>query len=124
MTARIFIATAHIQAHSQAGETTVHAVAPHTHGFRWRTLLVGLMHGVAGTAALLVLAASSARTRATGLFMSCCFDDRYGRAVLRDRGADCDFRALRLCKIRLLQGAVGLIAFAIGLNTIVSTTFT
>jgi len=48
MTARIFIATAHIQAHSQAGETTVHAVAPHTHGFRWRTLLVGLMHGVAG----------------------------------------------------------------------------
>jgi hypothetical protein len=58
MTARIFIATAHIQAHSQAGETTVHAVAPHTHGFRWRTLLVGLMHGVAGTAAMLVLAAS------------------------------------------------------------------
>ena len=48
----------HIQAHSQAGETTVHAVAPHTHGFRWRTLLVGLMHGVAGTAAMLVLAAS------------------------------------------------------------------
>ena len=58
MTARIFIATAHIQAHSQAGGTTVHAVAPHTHGFRWRTLLVGLMHGVAGTAAMLVLAAS------------------------------------------------------------------
>lgn len=61
----------HIQAYSHAGETTVHAVAPHAHGFRWRTL-VGLMHGVAGSAALLVLAASQAPTRAAGLFMSCC----------------------------------------------------
>jgi hypothetical protein len=72
MTARIFIATAHIQAHSHAGETTAHAIAPHAHGFRWRTLLVGLIHGVAGSAALLVLAASQAPTRAAGLFTYCC----------------------------------------------------
>src|SRR6266480_1729033 len=32
----------------------------HAHGFRWRTLLVGLMHGMAGCAALLVLAVSLA----------------------------------------------------------------
>ena len=35
-----------------------HERSPHTHehGFRWRSLLVGLMHGIAGSAALLVLA--------------------------------------------------------------------
>jgi len=44
--------TVHIHAHSHAGETTAHARAPHSHshGFRWRTLLVGLMHGMAGSA--------------------------------------------------------------------------
>ena len=30
-----------------------------THGFRWRSLVVGLMHGMAGSAALLVLAVSA-----------------------------------------------------------------
>src|SRR6195952_1218445 len=51
----------HIHVHSHAGETAPrahgvpHASAPHdhAHGFRWRTLLVGLMHGMAGSAALL-----------------------------------------------------------------------
>jgi hypothetical protein len=50
-----------------------HARAPHAHahaqtfGFRWRTLLVGLMHGMAGSAALLVLAASQAASPVVGL---------------------------------------------------------
>src|SRR2546423_11995620 len=35
--------------------------------FRWRSLLVGLMHGMAGSAALLVLAASQASSAAAGL---------------------------------------------------------
>ena len=39
----------------------------HDHGFRWRTLLVGLMHGMAGSAALLVLAVSQASSPAVGL---------------------------------------------------------
>jgi len=49
--------TVHIHAHSHAGETVAHvrATHAHAHGFRWRTLLVGLMHGMAGSAALLVL---------------------------------------------------------------------
>lgn len=49
---------AHIHLHSHAGETVLHTANPHVHGhgIRWRTLAVGLMHGMAGSAALLVLA--------------------------------------------------------------------
>src|SRR5664279_2859797 len=56
--------TLHIHAHSHAHETVPHAraVHAHAHGFRWRTLLVGLMHGMAGSAALLALTVSQART--------------------------------------------------------------
>ena len=61
--------TAHIHVHSHRGETAPHAQASHdhAHGFRWRTLLVGLMHGMAGSAALILLAASQASTAAAGL---------------------------------------------------------
>src|SRR3989440_6608199 len=61
--------TVHFHAHSHAGETLSHTRASHAHahGFRWRSLLVGLMHGMAGSAALLVLAASPASSAAAGL---------------------------------------------------------
>ena len=61
--------TVHFHAHSHAGETAPHARAAHAHehGFRWRTLLVGLMHGMAGSAALLVLTVSQASSPAVGL---------------------------------------------------------
>src|SRR5256885_6415021 len=61
--------TVHFHAHSHAGETGPHARAAHAHGhgFRWRTLLVGLMHGMAGSAALLVLAVSQASSPAIAL---------------------------------------------------------
>src|SRR5712672_419302 len=39
----------------------------HGDGFRWRTLLVGLMHGMAGSAALLLLAVSQASSPAASL---------------------------------------------------------
>src|ERR1700759_5555827 len=60
----------HIHAHSHAGENMPHARAPHAHahGFRWRTLLVGLMHGMAGSAALLVVTVSQAPSAAAGLW--------------------------------------------------------
>src|SRR5204862_2619869 len=67
--------TVHFHAHSHAGDTVAGDAVPHAraahmhgHGFRWRTLLVGLMHGMAGSAALLVLAATQASSTATGLF--------------------------------------------------------
>lgn len=50
----------HLHVHSHVGETLGRDRArhDHEHGFRWRSLMVGLMHGMAGSAALLVLAAS------------------------------------------------------------------
>ncbi len=55
--------TMHLHAHSHAGETVPHVENAHAHehpeGLPWRTLFVGLMHGMAGSAALMVLAATS-----------------------------------------------------------------
>ena len=67
--------TVHLHFHSHAGEAAGHPNLRHDHshrqshpyGLRWRTLMVGLMHGMAGSAALLVLAASQAPSVAIGL---------------------------------------------------------
>src|SRR5256885_16634532 len=60
--------TVHFHAHSHAGETAPHTRATHVHdhGFRWRTLLVGLMHGMAGSAGPFVLAATPGARPAGG----------------------------------------------------------
>ena len=57
----------HLHAHSHAGEAAPHAESRHDHGhahwharsFPLRSLLVGMMHGLAGSAALVVLAGSA-----------------------------------------------------------------
>jgi len=60
----------HFHAHAHAGETEDHARSDHDHehpqGFPVRTLLVGLMHGLAGSAALLVLTASTVESAGLG----------------------------------------------------------
>ena len=62
--------TRHIHAHSHVNEVVPHPNSAHLHAhdFRWRSLLVGLMHGMAGSAALLVLAVSQAGNPAYGMF--------------------------------------------------------
>jgi len=125
--------TVHIHAHSHAGETRPHARAPHAHahahtsGFRWRTLLVGLMHGMAGSAALLVLAVSQAASPAIGLGYVALFGigSMIGMAALSTVIAvplAVSARWLTWAN-RGLQGAVGVITIAIGINTIVETVF-
>ena len=54
---------------THAGDIAPHSLSPHAHahGFRWRTLFVGLVHGMAGSAALLVLAVSQATSTGDGL---------------------------------------------------------
>lgn len=62
--------TPHLHVHSHRGETAPHARPLHGHphqGFRWRTLFVGLMHGMAGSAALLLLAMTQVKDPARGL---------------------------------------------------------
>ena len=55
---------AHFHAHSHAGETLRHEWSPHRHlhRFHWRALLVGMTHGMAGSAALLLLAVTQVRS--------------------------------------------------------------
>lgn len=56
----------HLHAHSHAGETGPHAASTHDHahpqGLPWRALLVGLMHGAAGSAGLLTLAVATTQS--------------------------------------------------------------
>ena len=121
--------TVHYHAHSHAGEAVPHARAAHAHqhGFRWRTLLVGLMHGMAGSAALLVLAVSQASSPAVGLGYVALF----GIGSMIGMGALSMVIAVPLLVSarwltsanRGLQGAVGLVTIAIGVMTIAETIF-
>jgi len=119
--------TVHFHAHSHAGETAPHARTAHVHdhGFRWRTLLVGLMHGMAGSAALLVLAVTQATSPAVGLGYVALF----GIGSMIGMGALSMVIAVPLAVSarsltwanRGLQGAVGLATVAIGIMTVVET---
>jgi cytochrome c biogenesis protein CcdA len=117
--------TVHFHAHSHAGDTPPHARTAHIHehGFRWRTLLVGLMHGMAGSAALLVLAVTQASSAAAGLGYVALF----GIGSMIGMGALSAVIAVPLAVSarfltvanRALQGAVGAVTIAIGLVTLV-----
>jgi hypothetical protein len=121
--------TVHFHAHSHAGETSPHARTAHAHdhGFRWRTLLVGLMHGMAGSAALLVLAVSQAPSPALGLGYVALFGvgSMIGMGALSTAIAvplAVSARSLTWAN-RGLQGAVGLATIAIGIMTVYETAF-
>jgi hypothetical protein len=126
--------TVHIHAHSHAQSPActivphARAVHEHAHGFRWRTLLVGLMHGMAGSAALLVLTVSQASSSAAGLAYVALF----GIGSMIGMGALSTVIAVPLAISARwltwansgLQGAVGVITVAIGIRTIVANVFT
>jgi ABC-type nickel/cobalt efflux system permease component RcnA len=124
--------TVHIHVHSHAGDTASHDCAHHSdarhtheHGFRWRTLLVGLMHGMAGSAALLVLAVSRASSPAAALGYIALF----GIGSMVGMGALSTVIAVPLAVSARwltwanssLQGAVGIITTGIGVMTIYET---
>jgi High-affinity nickel-transport protein len=121
--------TVHFHAHSHAGETAPHARAAHAHehGFRWRTLLVGLMHGMAGSAALLVLTVTQASSPSAGLGYIALF----GVGSMIGMGALSTVIAIPLAVSarwltwanRALQGAVGFATVAIGIMTVYETAF-
>jgi high-affinity nickel permease len=121
--------TVHIHAHSHAGETVALVSATHAHdhahGFRWRTLLVGLMHGMAGSAALLVLAVSQTSSPAIALGYIALF----GVGSMIGMGALSGVIAVPLAVSARwltwanggLQAGVGIVTIAIGVMTIVAT---
>jgi cytochrome c biogenesis protein CcdA len=117
--------TVHFHAHSHAGEALPHVrtVHVHEHGFRWRTLLVGLMHGMAGSAALLVLAVTQAPSPATGIGYVALF----GVGSMIGMGALSAVIAVPLAVSarfltaanHALQVAVGVVTIAIGFVTLI-----
>jgi cytochrome c biogenesis protein CcdA len=119
----------HIHVHSHAGERGPHQLSTHAHahGFRWRSLLVGLMHGMAGSAALLVLAVSQVANPVYGMFYVLLF----GIGSMLGMGALSMVIAVPLAVSarwltwanRGLQGVVGLITIGIGVMTIYATVF-
>jgi high-affinity nickel permease len=117
--------TVHVHVHSHA--SGARAAHTHAHGFRWRTLLVGLMHGMAGSAALLVLTVTRAPSAAIGLGYIALFGigSMIGMGVLSTVIAVPIAMSARFLTLanHVLQGAVGLVTIAIGLNTIVATAF-
>lgn len=117
----------HLHVHSHADETRPHGESDHDHrhGFRWRTLLVGLMHGVAGSAALLVLGATQAASPLLGLLYLLLFGigSMLGMGLLSAAIAvplAASARWLTWAN-RALQGAVGIVTIAIGAATIHAT---
>lgn len=61
----------HLHAHSHEGETVPHGESDHAHvhpeGLPWRSALVGLTHGMAGSAALVLLTAATLDSPLWGL---------------------------------------------------------
>jgi cytochrome c biogenesis protein CcdA len=119
--------TVHLHAHSHADDTAPHArsLHSHTHGFRWRSLFVGLMHGMAGSAALLVLAVSQVEKPVQGVLYIVLF----GIGSMIGMGALSAVIALPLAASarfltwanHALQAVVGIVAISIGAMTIHAT---
>lgn len=117
----------HVHLHSHAPDTVPHRFSrhEHRHGFRWRSLMVGLMHGMAGSAALLVLTVTQAASPAYGLLYVLLF----GIGSMLGMGALSTAIAVPLVVSarwltwanRVLQGVVGVVTIGIGAMTIYST---
>ncbi len=121
--------TMHLHAHSHAHDTAPHARSTHSHahGFRWRSLFVGLMHGMAGSAALLVLAISQGEKPLQGVLYIVLF----GIGSMIGMGALSAVIALPLAASARfltwanhgLQAVVGIVTISIGAITIHETLF-
>ena len=116
----------HFHAHSHAGEGRDHTQSPHDHvHFPVRALLVGMMHGMAGSAALLILSASTAPTAGIGFAYVILFGigSMIGMAGLSAVIAvpiSLSARFLTWAN-RGLQGATGLATMALGFLTMYET---
>lgn len=122
--------TRHVHLHSHLNEKTPHkrSAHAHRHGFRWRSLLVGLMHGMAGSAALLILAVSQVASPVYGMLYVALF----GIGSMLGMGALSTVIAVPLAASarwltranQAIQGIVGGITIGIGALTVYTTVLT
>jgi len=117
--------TVHVHAHSHRGEGP-HAQSPHQHAHpaHWplRALAVGMMHGLAGSAALVLMSLQAAPSVPLGLGYIALFGlgSIAGMAVLSVVIAlPLRLSARRLTRLqRLMQAGVGLFSCALGVLTV------
>ncbi|MGY4319091.1 HoxN/HupN/NixA family nickel/cobalt transporter [Bradyrhizobium sp. JR3.5] len=119
--------TRHIHVHSHRNEAIPHRRSTHIHrhGFRWRSLLVGFVHGIAGSAALLVLAISQITNPVYGIVYVALF----GIGSMFGMGALSMVIAVPLAMSArwltwangAIQGIVGIVTIGIGALTIYTT---
>jgi hypothetical protein len=119
----------HFHAHSHAGDRTDHAASRHAHDHAargWpRSVAVGMMHGLAGSAALVALAGSTASSLPLGL----AFMALFGIGSMVGMAAFSAIIAVPLSvaaptltwMTRSVQAIAGTAAIAIGLRTLVTT---
>jgi high-affinity nickel permease len=119
----------HFHAHSHRNDTAPHLVSPHDHphteAMPWRTLCVGLMHGMAGSAALIVLTAATLESPWWGLAYILTFGigTTAGMALLSAIIAapiTLTARSMTFAN-KTLQGFIGLLTCCIGLRILLET---
>ncbi len=121
--------TAHFHAHSHRAEAAPHALSAHEHPHReslpWRTLIVGLMHGMAGSASLIVLTAATLDSPWSGVAYILLFGvgTIAGMAVLSAViAAPITLTARSLTAANTtLQLAIGALTVTIGVRTLLET---
>lgn len=118
----------HFHAHSHAGAKTPHSTDPHSHKhlrFSPRAYLIGLVHGAAGSAGLVALAAAATRDAATAVSYILLFGlgSVIGMAVLT-YSASWPLKLAEKSAVRMLktvQVAVAGLAIFIGLRVMSET---
>ncbi len=113
----------HFHAHSHLGDSRPHRETPHEHEHRSRfpvrSLLVGVMHGLAGSAALVVLAATALESPLQGVVYVVLFGlgSVAGMALLSAViSVPLIFTANRLTWVhRGIRGATGLVSVGLGI---------
>jgi len=120
--------SAHLHAHSHAGENIPHSAAAHNHDHRkfpLKSLFVGLMHGMAGSAAVLILTVTQAPSPTLGFLYITIFGigSILGMATLSAAIAVPIALSARLLTwanrgIHMITGAA---TFAVGVHTVYIT---
>lgn len=119
----------HLHLHSHQGETAPHDAARHIHTHpdhaAIRTLVVGMMHGLAGSASLVLVAAAAMTSAYMGMLYVLLFGlgSVLGMALMSAALAlPLRYTALALTRVnRTLQFTIGCLTLAVGLAKVVST---
>ena len=107
----------HIHIHSHQHDTTPHTPSKHRHVHpdrsAWRTLLVGLMHGMAGSAAIILTTAATLNSAPLGLFYIAVF----GAGSILGMAAISLLMSLVLVPVRALKRLNNGLHYFIGMAT-------